>query len=103
MAQAAGGLRGRMNPQVTIETLHTQLKRLCSEAQHLTEQLEAGEGNDAMKNTAAQHSSQLLAGLSQLEQMIEETDGQQHILWRRCEFCGCIEVVRGPHAQFAGA
>jgi len=83
MAQAAGSLRGRTAQQHSLEALHTQMKRLCSEAHHLVDQLEAGEGNDAMKNTAAQHSSHLLAGLAQLEQMIEETDGQKHILWRR--------------------
>ncbi len=79
----ASGLRGRSAPQLTIESLHTHLKRMCSEVQHLVEQLQAGQGNDAMKNTAAQNSSQLLSGLSQLEQMIEETEGQKHILWRR--------------------
>jgi DNA repair exonuclease SbcCD ATPase subunit len=86
MAQASSGLRGRTSQSISIESIHTQLKRLCSEVEHLVDQLKTGQGNDMMKNKAAQASSQLTAGLSKLEQMIDETEGQKQILWRRYTF-----------------
>lgn len=82
MAHASGGRDGGV-ALGGVSRQHAELRRQVGELQHQVQQLEEGLGGDAMKNTAAQLSSRVLAGLATLASTVDSLDGQARVLWQR--------------------